>query len=115
MFAGSLDTPVNILPFETASAAAPTPVLVSTILPEPSSTASPTAAPVLTPPPVETLAPLPTYPPVPTFGPLPTWPPFPVLPPLPTLAPPDPTLPPVKVCLHPGTHLGVDACKWPHN
>lgn len=121
--ASSLGEPVNILPIPTASGGPAFPL--ATVTPGPSRVPpTPSAAPALTPAPtvvdptavpLPTFGPLPTYPSVPTFGPLPTWPPFPVLPPLPTLAPPGPTLPPVKVCLHPGTHLGVDACKWPHN
>ena len=57
---------------------------------------------------------------------IPTTPPLvlPTLPPIvqPTpiiiiIYPPAPTLPPIPVatCLHPGEHLGADACKWPHN
>src|SRR6185503_8004601 len=78
----------------------------------------PTGVPALTPIPPEpspTLEPVPTLAPLPTLGPLPTYPPVPTWPPLPTLVPRiDPTLPP-KACVHPGTHLGVDACRWPHN
>lgn len=105
VFASSLDAPVNIAPFGTAS---PSPTFAS-VTPGPSVLpAAPTFEPV------PTLGPLPTYPPAPTFGPLPTWPPFP---PLPTLRPlPNPSLPPPPlICRHPGQHVGVlDPCKWPH-
>ena len=120
VFGSSLGTPVNILgPFPSGSGAG-TPFV--TVTPGPSVVITPaTGAPVLTPAPTllpiptlqaaPTFGPAPTWPPlppVPTFGPLPTWPPFPV--------PPMPTTPPIlKVCVHPGTHLGVDACRWPHN
>jgi len=123
VFASSLDTPVNYFgPYPSGSG---TPLPLASIAPGPSRvppgpslvlalTPSPSVVPSLAPPTVPpfTFPPLPTYPPVPTFGPLPTWPPFPVIPPLPTIAPPHSTLAP---CLHPGTHLGVDPCKWPHN
>ena len=119
VFGSSLGEPVNILgPFPSDSAG---PSVLPSMTPAPSVIPS-SEAPVLTPNPtipLSTLLPQPTFPPLPTFGqiptypPVPTWPPLPVLPPLPTLAP---TLPPIgRVCVHPGTHLGVDPCKWPHN
>jgi hypothetical protein len=114
VFGSSLGEPVNFFPTASDDVTSAPFVIVT-----PGPSVPPTAAPVLTPQPSSepqvTLAPLPTFPPVPTFpplptlGPLPTWPPFPALP---TLNPPHPSLIP---CLHPGTHLGVDPCRWPHN
>jgi len=105
---------VNILgPYPTDSGGVTSAPLV-VVTPGPSVPAVPTEAPALTPQPsvqpLETLSSLPTFPPIPTYPPVPTWPPPPKLPtfpplPLPTLKPP---------CIHPGTHLGVDPCKWPH-
>lgn len=117
--AASLDSPVNILgPFPSGSAGPAFPTFAS-IAPGPSGvpprssevpalTPAPTLLPIETLQAAPTFPPIPTYPPVPTFGPLPTWPPLPqlTLPPVP--------LPTLKACVHPGTHLGVDPCRWPH-
>jgi hypothetical protein len=117
VFASSLGEPVNFFPYPSSTEV---PVLVTpgpATVPPPSLVPAPIptfAVPTLGPAP--TWPPVPTYPPTPTFGPLPTFPPLPTFGPLPTLNLPLPTTPPiVKVCVHPGTHLGVDPCKWPHN
>lgn len=111
VLASSLDEPVNLLPVDTAAVSfSATPVLVT---PGPSRAPS-SEAPVLTPRPTRTLEPVATREPLPTFGPVPTWPPMPTFPPLPTFDLPDLPLPTLKVCRHPGEHLGVDPCKWPH-
>ena len=119
VFASSLGEPVNLLVLPTASGPAfPSPV----VTPGPSLVPPASEAPALTYPPVgpttpplvsPTAGPIPTFPPLPTYPPVPTWPPLPTFGPLPV--PPLPTIAPFRPCVHPGTHLGVDPCRWPHN
>lgn len=69
--------------------------------------AAPTGAPTQLPSPSvgPTAAPEPTQVPVPTLGPSPTS----------STEPPAPTPAPTPApCVHPGHHLGVDPCRWPH-
>jgi len=82
------------------------PTLTAIVTPEPTRVPpTPSTAPALTPSPA------------PTFGPEPT----PIrevvyiVLPQPTPAPTQKQAPTPKPCVHPGTHLGADACKWPHN
>jgi len=111
VLASSFGEPVNFFPVPTNSVG-PAFSALPRVTPEPTRVPlTPSTAPALTPLPtfvLPTFGPLPTYPPVPTYPPLPTWPPLPTfaLPPL-----PDPT---PKPCVHPGIHVGVDACRWPH-
>lgn len=91
---------VSPLASETPGPALPVPTATPTTMPEP------TAIPPTAPAPTARVTEPPTRPdPTPIVI-------VPTLPPLPTFA--IPTLAPLP-CIHPGKHLGVDACKFPHN